>query len=869
MQTRLNELLKNEGGSYILPFFWQHGEDEKTLREYMRAIRGANIREVCVESRPHPNYCGPKWWEDVDIILDEARQMEMRVWILDDSHFPSGYGNGVYDDCPAALCKQYLKFATAEVLGPTQGVRFDIFAEMAEAAKPIKPHVFPGADIPDEMKRGQPPIRVFADDNLLGVYAYRYDARGKLTDGRDVAAFVKNGILEWDVPEGRWRLFAAFATRKGGGVTSYMNVLDYDSVNLIVQNIYEPHYGRYRRDFGKTFAGFFSDEPLFGNFPWNYTPTAIGSSEMALPWSKDVPAMLEKRLGPDWLGLTPLLWAESADDSLTRAVRVQYMDALTELVKVNYSMQLGAWCDAHNVQYIGHIVEDMGSSGGLGASLGHFFRAMAGMHMGGVDVIGGQYVTGGAYRQETDRADFYHFTLGKLGTSYAHLDPRKGGRSMIELFGAYGWEFGVRDMKMLADHFLVSGVNRFVPHAFSPKAFPDRDCPPHFYAHGENPQYRHFGALMAYMQRVSHLIDGGTHIVPVAVLHADEAVWAGGFPEARKVDRAARVLLENQIDFDFVPADLISDPSAYALGKKLTVNGESFDALVVPQAGYAAEHLKAFLDEAAARGFPVLFSETDAALEKLPEDLDALGARHVRLDKSFPDLRYYRYARDGEVYIFVNESTGTAFSGHVTVPCAGPACVYDAWENCLRPVEAKAANGGTELNLTVRPYEPVIVAFGEVDGVRIPEAEIRGEKASLGAWTVSVCEAKEYPDFRLLAEGAALPNVGKMLPDFSGFIRYETHFATHAGEAVLEIGDAYEGVEVWLNDIPVGNKVAPRFAFDLSLALKPGENRLRIEVATNLARKTDKMLGKTFALYKKSPAVMPIGIVGSADVYLK
>jgi len=118
MLKKVNELLSGNGGSYILPFFWQHGEDEATLREYMQAIYDSNIREVCVESRPHPDFCGPKWWQDIDVIMDEAKKRGMRVWILDDSHFPSGYCNGAYDTCEPELCKQYLKFATAEITGP-------------------------------------------------------------------------------------------------------------------------------------------------------------------------------------------------------------------------------------------------------------------------------------------------------------------------------------------------------------------------------------------------------------------------------------------------------------------------------------------------------------------------------------------------------------------------------------------------------------------------------------------------------------------------------------------------------------------------------------------------------------------------------
>ena len=35
---------------------------------------------------------------------------------------------------------------------------------------------------------------------------------------------------------------------------------------------------------------------------------------------------------------------------------------------------------------------------------------------------------------------------------------------MCEIFGNYGWSEGPRMEKYLADHFMVQGVNRYVPH---------------------------------------------------------------------------------------------------------------------------------------------------------------------------------------------------------------------------------------------------------------------------------------------------------------------------------------------------------------------------------------------------------------------
>ena len=58
----------------------------------------------------------------------------------------------------------------------------------------------------------------------------------------------------------------------------------------------------------------------------------------------------------------------------------------------------------------------------------------------------------------------------------------------------------------------------------------------------------------------------------------------------------------------------------------------------------------------------------------------------------------------------------------------------------------------------------------------------------------------------------------------------------------LEITDAGEDVEVFVNGKSLGIQVLPPFWYDISEAVKDGENKLRIEVATTLERerKTNK-----------------------------
>ena len=72
MIKALQECLNNQQGSYILPFFWQHGEEKEKLAEEIEAIAASGAKEFCLESRVHEEFCDYKWWEDFEFILKEA-----------------------------------------------------------------------------------------------------------------------------------------------------------------------------------------------------------------------------------------------------------------------------------------------------------------------------------------------------------------------------------------------------------------------------------------------------------------------------------------------------------------------------------------------------------------------------------------------------------------------------------------------------------------------------------------------------------------------------------------------------------------------------------------------------------------------------
>lgn len=90
---------------------------------------------------------------------------------------------------------------------------------------------------------------------------------------------------------------------------------------------------------------------------------------------------------------------------------------------------------------------------------------------------------------------------------------------------------------------------------------------------------------------------------------------------------------------------------------------------------------------------------------------------------------------------------------------------------------------------------------------------------------------------------------------FSGTARYEKQFIhkMHASEfpkskIYLDLGDLSHVAEVWLNDKPLGITWAKPYRFDVTDAIKPGINQLKIEVANTWSNRLtgDALTGEQF-----------------------
>lgn len=878
---KLINLLNNQTENHIASFLWIHGEDTEIIKNEIRHIYDSGIRALCVEARPHSDFNGPKWFEDIGTILTECKRLGMKMWLLDDSHFPTGYVNGEVQKNYPELCKQFLICKTMDFAGPQASTG----AVLKYALRSPEDKIL-GVSL--SRKVGYERIDPTTTMDLLGQISEICDLNtgkpcvdmmGRLLPGTQAPTAVVN----FDLPEGGWSLNVLSVSYIGGEkeTAGYLNPLRKEATDILLEKVYQPVYDKFGADFGETFQGFFSDEPRFGNIHGAEYASIGRNSAMDLPWSDDLPRLLTEqcnRLGgllsnmteQRLMTLLPLLFLDSTEDSaaLTHALRYAYMELISRLYSENFDGRLAEWCHAHNCWHIGHTVEDMQAASRLGYGAGHIFRAMAHADMAGVDVVLHQLMPGqdhgfhkGVHTTGWD-ADFFNFLLGKFGGSLAHLDEKKQGRCMCELFGAYGWAEGNRLGKWMADHMMVRGVNYLVPHAFDCAPFPDIDCPPHFYAEGKNPQYPEFRILMDYCNRLCTLLSGGYNVTPIALYFNAEGEWSGDY---MLTQRPAALLAESQIDYDLISDDFLRQ--AKVSKNLLCVGQEQFRALVLPWSEALPGRLLEQVFLIARQGVRVYFLEglpvrtsegvestvlrdleteanvTILCLEHLVQTLREDGIHELLASCPVPRLRYYHYRqKDTDLYFFVNEDPHQRAVCEMQGGQHGFTYQYDALTNELR-VDSSA------FTLDLPPYgSKLVVVTQQPLAEALPQQPklTCNKTIPLGQCTVELASINSLTNGSATVYSETLsmdqPGYINKLPGKSGFagrIRYTFHpilAEEDAGKPFVVVLDGVcEAAAVTVNGQYCGTKIVPDYRF-AGAGLKNGENLIQVELNTTLAR---------------------------------
>ena len=522
------------------------------------------------------------------------------------------------------------------------------------------------------------------------------------------------------------------------------------------------------------------------------------------------------------------------------------MNAITDMYSRCFNKQLADWCEDHGVMYIGHVIEEAATSAGAG----HFFKATRWQHMSGIDVVLHAVMPGMDSISHSSSgsagfliSDFSHYALAKLGASLAHIEPHTKGRAMCEALGAYGWAEDTTVMKYILDHFMVRGINHFVPHAFDSK-FPDPDCPPHFGIEGKDPSFDGFTALMGYTNKVCHLLFGTKHVAKTAIFYHYENEWSSRFENAMTIAQVAIPLYDAHIDFDFVPHDYLGADKI--IDGKLCLGDEQFECLVIPYADHISSDVAKTLDEMRAKGLKLIFVnelpenyKTDdevISLDSLADELTARGFGDVVFEDGYSKVRVYHCQRDGkDIFMFANEER-RAIDTKVILPCNGEFARVDfANEEIF-----KDHTEDGKISLALEPSQSVIIVFGDFSKLDYAP-ELTETVAIAPEYELELATYEDMSAFESAGHFDGFFNVtGRdFKPDFCGKMRYT--FAINAEKkgkrVLLDLGRVGTNARLYVNGIDLGVRFSAPYSFDVTDVLKEGENEITVIVGNTLTQK--------------------------------
>lgn len=853
MNKRFLDCYTDSCPNYQYPFFVMSDDSIDGIVTELDAVKNAGNGGILLECEGYSGFCSEKWVHDFGFALAEAKKRGMKIWLQDDVQFPSGYANYSLREKYPHLQRKCLVMENMDIVGPIKGAAILVEKFLED------------------------------EDKLFAVIACKrgdYSNRPLGEDAVDLTNNIKDGLVFWDVPEGMWRVYIIFYSFRNSGIYRfYLDMLNPESCQLMIDEVYNYQYEHFKEYFGNTLEAFWTDEPGFGNCATYDFCHKLGTDSVNVPWRADFIKILAEKMGwseEKMLLALPAFWQDIGIETL--ALRNCYMDLVTQLFSDNFTKRLSEWCHEHGIYYYGHIIEDDDAHMRFGCGPGHFFRAQKWQDASGFDLVLQQLQPGnismpyvGFGAQKYTDPQFYMYALGKLGSSGGHLTPHMNGVAICECGGAHGWAGGVPFGKYNYDTMLVGGANKFVLGLYNSSKTWSR-FPPANYENGENLQYGFQKSLVQYTNRLCHLLSGGVHKANALIYYPAEGDWCGN---VQSTGSLVAPLAQAHIDCDFAPWDMLKGDDLTIQDNKLCICREKFDALVIPRCDYLPLELLQYFDSLA-QIVPVVFADkypADVATRQnfVPEYAQCIPTDQIPqwfIQQGFVDyvlegnehLMHIHISHTGtETYFFFNNSTTESIDADITFPYRGNYVLYDAWDNS--GVERNTADG--KVHIALFPRATIVVSFGAVSPEK--QSKLLAEDVHKVCWspldenTVFSVEKKST----LNSEWNQLPDItAKELHNFAyddtrfcANLRYTAKITADEKPTHIDLGMVGEMASLKVNGVDCGEYVNSPFIYDVSEAWQDGENTIEIFVATNIVYSRRDQFSKLLPL-------LPVGLLG-------
>jgi len=764
-------------------------------------------------------YLSPEHMDQVKFTIAEAAKRNMRVWIQDESDYPSGFAGGY-------ISERY----------PQLGMQ-DIVAD-------ITVHVQPGQTL-------QMPVPL----DTLAIMAQEFDASQQLKKTIPIPVTADHQ-LRWltpaegstpNEPRATWQVLfvrhiylssptrnfnRADGTRAKDGTYSLIDYLDPKATGEFLATVHETYRAAVGDQFGKIVLGFFGDEPDYSS---------------GIPWTPTLLEQFKAQKGYDLTPYIPMWFGRQPPTEQSRRASADYYDVWSGIFRSSFFGEQAEWAKRYNVEYLVHLnhEETMLS---LERSEGDYFRDERYVQVPGIDNLS-QLIPSAVHRP--DGVWNVNNNFPKLASSAAHLFGRP------QVWAEEGGGVGV-DGKYQLDFQLVRGVNALqirVPVLRPGGGEATTGAPPLV-----PPQ----APMIAwYTNRGGYLIAIGRPAAQVALYHPGESIWLGG-DDAIAVDRSTTKLgwqlLEHQVDWDYFDEQSLSSVATLESGTFKNLSGQAYKAIVLPSMTVitraSLDRLHAFATQGGkvifvgkmptlvvdktflnAKDVPDLSFATlvEKSGEITPAVLAALPAPDVSLDAAFPRLTYtHRTWADGDMYYFFNESD-KAESRMATIAGHGKAQAWDMATGEIHPLAAATYEGdAVTLPLVLGPYEAKVIVVGP-----LPAKTVAPEPAYINGLTVATLDGDWSLDLNSKQMTTALKSWEELgTSGFTGPATYKKQFTVTAlpgkRHVYLEIARVSDYAKVTLNGKPLGERAWQPYRWDATGVVKAGANDLVIEVDTTL-----------------------------------
>ena len=368
------------------------------------------------------------------------------------------------------------------------------------------------------------------------------------------------------------------------------------------------------------------------------------------------------------------------------------------------------------------------------------------------------------------------------------------------------------------------------------------------------------------------------------------------------IEKPARALTEHQISFDIVSLDYLK--GAKIIGNGYVINGQEMEVLVIPYGECFPEELVTILEKMCdnnikiwmVEGAPekICGSDNDDApsdrLERLIsrcsvsglEELGCVLREYAAVVCAEPqaDLAVGEYVREGKrYYMLFNENIGKGIHTKIRLSQQGYIYQYDGFQDRL--VLAVQDVGMQEISmqeirLDLEPYEStVLVVSGERlqcgpddGGSVLAKEELWADVALPSLWDIRFADSMSYPEFREKIPCHSLSCI-QTLPGWenkTGTVRYEAHMNMEKAEqvkgAVLDLGEAYETAEVFVNQKSAGVRLCKPYTFDITELLQEGDNEIGIEITNTLGTEVRDVISHYLVME-------PFGVQGPVSLKIK